>query len=238
MDRRKTIKTLLAGTVGAGLVVGTGGCKDDVTNEGVKNQSVQFSTNGQLPEEIFRDEKIRAEGAFFNEHEMVTVALLSNLIIPADETSGSATDAGVPDFIDFMMRDIPKNQTLIRGGLKWLDHLSLKKYETHFKDANAEQQTAMLDLIAYPDDAKPEHEFGVKFFNLFRNLVGTGFFTSKLGVEDVGYVGNRANVWDGVPDEVLKKHGLSYDQRTLDVCVKPEDREKIVEWDDEGNIIG
>ena len=98
MDRRKTIKTLLAGTVGAGLAVGTSGCKTNVTEEEAKNQTVQFSTNGQLPEEIIRDEKIRAEGPFFIEHEMATVAVLSNLIIPADETSGSATDAGAVSY--------------------------------------------------------------------------------------------------------------------------------------------
>ena len=235
MDRRKTIKTLLAGTVATGLVAN--GCKVDIKEKTKGLEKPQFSTNGQTPEEVKRDATLRAEGPFFNDHELATVVVLSDLIIPADEKSGSATEAGVPEFIDFMMLDKPKNQTLMRGGLKWLDHLCLKKFELGFKDLKEGQQTEILDLIAYPQDALPEHEYGVKFFDLMRYMVGTGFFTSKIGVEDIGNVGNRPNVWDGVPEDVLKKHGLSYDERTLAICVKPEDRGTIVEWDDDGNII-
>ncbi len=236
MDRRKTIKTLLAGTVATGLVAS--GCKVDSKDEKKELEKAQFSTNGQTPEEVKRDADLRAEGSFFNEHELATVAVLSDLIIPADDQSGSATEAGVPAFIDFMMLDIPDNQTLMRGGLKWLDHFCLKKFELGFKDLQEDQQKEVLDLIAYRDEVLPEHKYGAKFFNLMRNMVSTGFFTSKMGVKDLGYVGNRPNVWDGVPEDVLKKHGLSYDERTLAICVKPEDRGTIVEWDEDGNIIG
>jgi gluconate 2-dehydrogenase gamma chain len=77
----------------------------------------------------------------------------------------------------------------------------------------------------------------VRFFNRMRNLTATGFFTSEMGIRDIGYMGNRPNFWDGVPEAVLKKHGLSYDQKTLDECIKAEDRNRIAEWDDDANLI-
>jgi gluconate 2-dehydrogenase gamma chain len=69
----------------------------------------------------------------------------------------------------------------------------------------------MVDQIAYPEQAKPEMSQGVAFFSLVRNLTATGFFTSQMGIKDLGYVGNTPNNWPGVPDEVLKQYGLSYE---------------------------
>ena len=91
--------------------------------------------------------------------------------------------------------------------------------------------------LAWPDEARPEMQFGVRFLTRMRDLVATGFFTSEMGVNDLGYAGNRPNVWDGVPDEVLAKHGLSYDPQTLEVSLKPEEHDRIAEWDDDANII-
>ena len=77
----------------------------------------------------------------------------------------------------------------------------------------------MVDAIAYPKKAKPGMAQGVAFFNIIRNLVSTGFFTSQMGVKDLGYVGNAPNQWNGVPDDVLKQYGLAYTEKELKECV-------------------
>ena len=140
---------------------------------------------------------------------MVTV--LSDIILPADGTSGSASQAGVPTFIEFMLKDQPDMQTPMRGGLKWLDVQSLKMFEKTFLDCSSTQKMSLIDLIAYPLKAKPEYSQGAKFFSLIRNLTLTGFYTSEMGFKDLGYVGNRPNNWEGVPQDVLDKYGLAYD---------------------------
>ena len=148
---------------------------------------------------------------FFTEHELATVTVLGDLIIPADERSGSASDAGTPEFIEFMMKDQPWHQVGMRGGLRWLDHESSKQFGKNFVDLSEAQQKEILDQIAYPEQATPEMSQGVNFFNNFRNFVATGFFTSQIGIEDLQYVGNRPNVWNGSPPEVLERLGVSYD---------------------------
>jgi len=96
----------------------------------------------------------------------------------------------------------------------------VKRYGSSFKDSNAEQQLAMVDEIAYPNKAKPEMKQGVAFFSLVRNLTATGFFTSEMGIKDLGYKGNTPTQWNGVPDEVLKQYGLAYTEKELNECVK------------------
>lgn len=146
---------------------------------------------------------------FFTPHEWATVNVLVNLIIPKDDRSGSATDAGVPEFMDFMMDDQPNRQTAMRGGLAWLDLECQDRYDKTFLDCAADQRTAVLDDIAWPQKARPEISQGVAFFNSFRDLTASGFFSSKMGVEDLKYLGNVMNAsWDGCPPEALKKLGL------------------------------
>jgi hypothetical protein len=233
MDRRENIKVLLTGTVVTGFLLSSG-CKPDVDTT---TTDTEIKGYGRVPQEILHDKKISSE-TFFSDKEKKMVTILVDIIIPKDEKSGSATEAGVPDFIEFMMKDYPKFQTPMRGGLMWLENFSLASYDKSFVDITHEQRIALIDQIAYPDTATVEMKNGVKFFNLIRNLTCTGFFTSEMGINDLGYVGNRPNQWNGVPDDVLKKFGLSYDQRTLDTCLKIEDQHKIAKWDAEGNLIG
>jgi hypothetical protein len=231
MDRRENLKVLLSGTVATGFLLSTG-CGPDET----KISENLIKGYGRTPDEILLDQKLNSE-LFFSENEKKMVTILADLIIPKDEKSGSATDAGVPDFIEFMMKDYPKFQVPMRGGLMWLDNLSKKTFDKPFSDIPSEHHVELIDKIAWPDTATPEMQYGVKFFNLIRNLTCTGFFTTKIGFDDLGYVGNRPNQWDGVPTDVLEKYGLSYDQNTLDVCLKIEDQQKIAQWDDKGNLI-
>ena len=147
-----------------------------------------------------------------NAHEYRTVEVLADYIIPADARSGSATDAGVPAFIDFMLTDTDNIETPLRGGLAWLDYQSTKQFNSTFLDAPAEAQTALLDAIAWPDDVAPELETGARFFTLMRDLTASGFWSSKLGVEDLGYMGNRPQGgWEGCSHEAMDHLGLSYD---------------------------
>jgi hypothetical protein len=151
---------------------------------------------------------------------MKTIAVLSDIIIPKDDVSGSATDAGVPAFIEFIAKDMPHYQTPLRGGIKWLDIQCMKRFGVDFASCNSTQQIEIVDEIAFPEKAKPEMQQGVSFFNTMRDLTACGFFTSKIGIADLGYAGNKPNQWDGVPKEVLDQYGLKYDDRTLEISVK------------------
>jgi hypothetical protein len=158
---------------------------------------------------------------FFTPAEMTTITILGDIIIPKDEISGSASDAKVPDFIEFIVKDMPQHQIPMRGGLRWLDMQCLKRYEKSFSDCSRQQQMEMVDEIAWPKraKAKPELAQGIAFFTLMRNLTATGFYTSEIGVKDVGYMGNVPNQWNGVPEEVLKQYNLAYTEKELKECV-------------------
>ncbi|RIV19822.1 gluconate 2-dehydrogenase subunit 3 family protein [Fibrisoma montanum] len=169
---------------------------------------------GRQKFEAERDAKLNAE-KFFTPHELQTVTVLSDIIIPADERSGSASQAGVPAFIEFMMKDQPRNQTPMRGGIRWLDNVCTKRYGKSFVQCTKAQQTEIVDQIAYPEQVKPDMAQGAAFFSLMRNMTATGFFTSQIGIKDLGYVGNVPNQWDGVPADVLKQYNLAYEEREL-----------------------
>jgi gluconate 2-dehydrogenase gamma chain len=148
---------------------------------------------------------------FFTPHEYETVRLLVDLIIPKDARSGSATDAGVPEFMDFIMLDQPARQTAMRGGLAWIDLECQKRFDKTFLDCSAAERTALLDDIAWPQRAKPENSHGVAFFSSFRDLTATGFWTSRMGIDDLQYIGNTyVAEWTGCPEEALKKLGVRY----------------------------
>lgn len=145
-----------------------------------------------------------------NEHEWKMIQVLSDIIIPADENSGSATQAGVPEFIDDWL-DFKGGTLLaeIRGGLTWLDMMCNRQFGRNFVDCSEAQQKQTLDRVAYPKKAVPEDAAGVAFFNRLRDLVVSGFFSSKMGVKDLPYLGNQmVPEWKGCPLEVLEKLGL------------------------------
>jgi hypothetical protein len=149
---------------------------------------------------------------FFTDHEYETVKVLVDIILPADERSGSATEAGVPEFMDFMMMDRPDMQGPMRGGLGWLDYETYERHGTSFLDGTDEQRRGLLDLIAWPEKAPAELSHGVAFFNSFRDLTASGFWSSRMGVDDLQYIGNVfVPEWTGCPPEALEKLGVSYD---------------------------
>jgi len=147
----------------------------------------------------------------FTAHEWETVRQLVDLIIPRDARSGSATEAGVPEFMDFMLGDDADLQTPIRGGLAWLDRTCDDRYGKSFVACADAERATVLDDIAWPKKAKPEHSAGVAFFNSFRDFTASGFFSSRIGVQDLGYIGNTfVTEWKGCPPEALAKLGVKY----------------------------
>jgi len=211
MNRRESLKTLGIGAVATGLLVEVG-CKPG-TQKLAEDNSAPAAKDApadpsRLPNEITRDKKLAAD-KFFNDHEMATITVLVDIIIPKDEKSGSASDAKVPEFIEFIVNDMPDNQTPLRGGLRWLDLQCLNRYNATFREATSAQQIEMVTMIAYPKKAKPEMAQGVNFFTRLRDLTATGFFTSEIGVKDIGYAGNSPTKWTGVPADVLKEHGFA-----------------------------
>ena len=149
--------------------------------------------------------------AWFTAHEYQTVRLLADYIIPKDARSGSATDAGVPEFMDFILNDQKNMQTPMRGGLAWLDTECRERFNQSFLLASDAQRRQVLDDIAWPAKARPALSQGVSFFSDFRDLTASGFFSSKMGVEDLQYLGNTIVMeWNGCPPEALKKLGVNY----------------------------
>lgn len=235
VNRRDTLKTLLVGSIGAG-VMGASGCKPaEKTPDEVVTPPIQHY--GRTEEEKARDKMLAAQPEFFSEVELSTLGILIDIILPADEVSGSASDAGVLDFISFIVKDMKSHQDPLRSGIGWLNRESMARYDKNFNDLTEGAMIDIIDDIAYPDNTKTEHKPGEKFFSLLRNLTLTGFYTSQIGIKDIGYMGNRPNFWDGVPDEVLKKHGLSYDNKYIGKYITQEKSIEVAKWDDNGNLI-
>jgi gluconate 2-dehydrogenase gamma chain len=216
MDRRKSLKLLATGAVAIPTVIA--GCTTD-DKKGVAAADKPAFNLDRNPDELKYEMELLNKEKFFTADEMATITILANIIIPKDAVSGSASDAKVPEFIEFIVKDMPQHQIPMRGGLRWLDVQCLNRYEKAFKDCSQAQQIEMVDMIAYPKKAKPAMSQGVQFFSLMRNLTASGFYTSEIGVKDLGYAGNTPNQWNGVPDEVLKQYNLAYTEKELKECI-------------------
>jgi gluconate 2-dehydrogenase gamma chain len=151
---------------------------------------------------------------FFTATEWKTVGVLADDIIPRDSRSGSATDAGVPAFIDYHLSLSETDEATryaVRGGLAWLNTESRKRYKKNYATLTEAQRHAILDDIAWPAKAKPEFSHGVAFFSRMRDLVGMGFFSSAMGWKDLRYIGNVFNPdWQGCPPAAMQKLGVSF----------------------------
>lgn len=237
MDRRKSIQTIILGAGASALAFH--GCN---TEGGGATAEIPAAGDtkyfGRTPEELKRIEKLNAE-QLFNDHEMETISILSTVILPPKDPHGGPIEAKVPEFIEFMGKDIPEMQNTLLGGLMWLDHNSNTEFGTEFKSATLEQQKQILDTICFHDMEVPldEQPLEIQFFYLMRALTMTGYYTSKVGIADLGYKGNQPNVWDGVPQDVLDQHGVAYDPEWIAKCVDQSKRGVLAEWDDKGNLL-
>jgi hypothetical protein len=229
MDRRKSLKLIATGAVAVPAVIT--GCNADDKKKTEAAAEPTFNLD-RFPEEMKNEKRLLAMEKFFTDHEMAAIAVLADIIIPADEVSGSATDANVPAFIEFIVKDMPHHQTPLRGGLRWLDVHCMNRFGKAFINCDKKQQLEVVDDIAFTEiryeengkevvkgKIKPGMEQGVAFFSKMRDLVATGFYTSQIGVKDIGYMGNTPNQWNGVPDDVLKQYGLAYTEKELKECI-------------------
>ena len=236
MKRRDSLKYIVLGSAAASLPLQGCDPKEKEVAEVAPPEADEY-TYGRTEKEKARDKRLMEE-TFFTEHEMATITAWAGLILPANESYGSAVDAGVPDFIEFIVKDMPQHQVPMRGGLMWMDHRANSLFEKEFVALTEAEQKQILDNIAFQNAEAPEElKPGMAFFRLVRNLTVTGYYTSEMGLKDLDFKGNVPNVWDGVPEEVLQQHGVAYDPEWLAKCVDQSKRGDIAQWDDEGNLI-
>jgi hypothetical protein len=206
-DLLKGISLSSLGLVGLNPQVQAAEIFDPIPTSEKDKKDPVFEQFGRTEYEKVRDAKLFAE-QFFSKHEMKTIAVLVDIILPRDARSGSASDAGVPDFIEFMAKDKPEMQTPLRGGLTWLDNQSKRRFANKYIDLTDVERIALVEDMAYPERKKSGMSQGIAFFSLMRNLTASGFWSSKMGIEDIGYQGNTPNQWDGPPDDVVRQYGL------------------------------
>ena len=194
--RRTILRMIAAGPVAAGFAW-------------TEVEAQEAHQHAQAAQAAAKETRTPFKPKFFTPHEYATVRLLVDIIIPKDERSGSATDAGVPEFMDFIMGDEPGRQLAMRGGLAWLDRECQNRFDKTFITSTEAERTQVIDAIAWPQQAPPAMSHGVAFFNSFRDLTASGFWTSKMGIKDLAYIGNVfVPEWKGCPDEAMKKLGL------------------------------
>lgn len=236
MDRRKSLQTLILGGAAASTGVVFNSCKTETIDEAVAESSAKYF--GRTPEELERLEKLNAE-QLFNAHELETIGALSVVILPPKEPHGGPIEAGVPELVEFMGKDIPTMAPTLLGGLMWLDHKSNTEFGTEFKTASLAQKKQICDQICWHDIEIPldKQPLEIQFFYMMRGLTVTGYYTSKVGIADLGYKGNQPNVWDGVPQDVLDQHGMAYDPEWIAKCIDQSTRGTIATWDENGNLL-
>jgi hypothetical protein len=148
---------------------------------------------------------------YFTAEDWRTIRLLADMVIPRDARSGSATDAGVPEFMDFIVGENPRMRQWMREGLAWLDVECERRFNVPFRGCSVAQRRAVLDDIAWPAKAPATMQAGVRFFSRFRDFTASGFWSSKIGVQDLQYMGNTALAeWKGCPPAALRKLGVRY----------------------------
>lgn len=155
--------------------------------------------------DIAKEDTQKAGGVYkpkaLNEHEFATLKLLTNYIIPADSHSPGAVEAGAAEWIDLLSSENPEMLETYTGGLGWIDHASNKRYGKNFIEASADQQKALLDSIAYRKNDSPETGPGIAFFRFLRNMTVDAFYTSRIGIKDIQYLGNTGVAEFKVPQE-------------------------------------
>jgi hypothetical protein len=197
LNRRALLKILSAAPVAAGFAI------TEAEAQHAQHQAAEARRVAEKTKTPFKPK-------FFTPAEYQTVRVLSDMIIPTDERSGGAIAAGVPEFMDFTMIDQPERQVAMRGGLAWIDLESQRRFDKTFVGATDAERHAILADIATYGELKPGLTHGQAFFRNFRDLTATGFWTTKMGFTDLGYIGNTVvAVWEGCPPEQLKKLGLA-----------------------------
>jgi len=240
MNRRESLRALMLASVSSNLIISTG-CS---TIHDPNNASSRINWT-ELPSEYYygRTDVEKAHDidllsrTFFSNHELVTLATMCDIILPEGSSNGGALDAGVPDFIEFISKERENLKVPLRGGIMWLDSYAIEHHGADFLNISESSRLQICDEIAYPENQISHIQPGIQFFSLVRDLTMTGYYTTELGFKELGYQGNSPNIWDGVPEKVLQRHGKQYDSEWLSKCVDQSKREVPAEWDDDMNLI-
>jgi gluconate 2-dehydrogenase gamma chain len=181
VSRRDILKTLAMGAVGGSVLQVIPAEAAEFAHQMVRKEKATSPAGKYVPK-------------YFSAHQYETVSALCDAIIPKDEKSGGAVEAGAPEFIDLLTSENPEYQLKLGGGLAWLDNFCTDKYEKVFLECTPEQRKEVLDLIAFRKNAKQDAALsqGVAFFAFLRNMTCDAFYTSKIGIEDLQYIGNTS----------------------------------------------
>jgi gluconate 2-dehydrogenase gamma chain len=190
VSRRDVLRTLAAGAVGGSVLQVIPAKAAEYAHQMVHKEKAAAPAGKYAPK-------------FFNAHQYETLHSLCDTILPKDEKSGGAVEAGTPEFIDLLTSENEEFQLQLGGGLLWLDARCVDQYGKVYLDCAPDQQKEILDLIAYRKNAKADASLsqGVAFFAFLRDMTCDGYYTSKIGIEDLQYMGNVArSEWPGCPD--------------------------------------
>lgn len=181
ISRRDILRTLAVGAVSGSVL-----------------QIIPAEAAAYIHQMVRKDKSASPAGTYtpkyFSAPQYATLVALCDMIVPKDEQSGGAVEAGAPEFIDLLTSENPKYQLKLGGGLFWLDGFCTDRFGKVFLDCAPEQKKEVLDLIAFRKNAKkdPSLSHGVAFFAFLRNLTCDGYYTSKIGIADLGYIGNTS----------------------------------------------
>lgn len=232
MNRRDSIKYIATGTLASGLLFS--GCDWAEKKEAVVKSLWKYKY-GRTPSEIEHDNLLLSQ-KFFSQEEMEMITQLGHFILPRNE-AGNIEEAEVPEFIEFMAKDFPEFQKPLREGLTAINERAQLQFNLSFVKTDDKQKKLLIDPIAYPDAVAEALLEQSEFFTLMRNLVLTGYFTSEVGLKDLGYQGNQPNVWDGVPEDILREHQMEYDPKWTSNFLDVDKRNDVAQWDGDGNLI-
>ena len=189
ISRRDVLKTLAAGAAGGSVLQVIPLQAAEVAHQMVRKEKATAAAGKYVPK-------------YFTAKQYETLTSLCDTIIPRDEKSGGAVDAGAPEFIDLLTSENAEFQNRLGGGLMWLDSYCIDHYGKVYMESLPEQRKEVIELIAYRKNAKanPEIQQGVAFFAVLRNMTCDGFYTSKIGIDDLQYIGNvTRSEWPGCP---------------------------------------
>lgn len=180
ISRRDILRTLAAGAAGSVLQVIPAEAAEYI-HQMVRKEKAASPAGNYTPK-------------YFSAPQYATLVALCDAIIPKDEKSGGAVEAGAPEFIDLLTSENKKYQLRLGGGIAWLDNYCTDRYGKAFLDCALEQKKEILDLIAFRKNGKqdPSLSQGISFFAFLRNMTCDGYYTSKIGIADLGYIGNTS----------------------------------------------
>ena len=237
MKRRDSIKTMILGSIGASMTL-----KSCITSEDkiVLDQVWKYSY-GRTQEELKWDYKVLTR-KFFSDTELLTIEKIANIILPPNNY-GSIKDAGVVELFEIIAKDFSTpahneyGEKVLRRGLIVFDELCNDRFNKDLLDCSEVEIKSIFDDIAFSDNKDNDIQEAIRLFAVYRGMVLTGYFTSEIGIKDLGYKGNTPNVWAGVPEEILKDYSVSYDKEWISKCVDQSKRNDIAEWDEDGNLL-